>query len=43
MVEKKVNVNDLDDDKDGEVEINEGNSQGKKKMFWLAISYWIAL
>ena len=39
VVEKKVNENDLDDDKDGEVEIKEGNSQGKKKMFWPAISY----
>ena len=28
-VEKKVNENGLDDDKDGEVELN-----GKKKMFW---------
>ena len=43
VVEKKVNENDLDDDKDGEVEIKEGNSQGEKKMFWPAISCWIAL
>jgi len=43
VVEKKVNENDLDDNKDGEVEIKEGNCQGKKKMFWPAISYWIAL
>ena len=43
VVQKKVSENDLDDDRDGEVEIEEGNSQGKKKMFWPAISYWIAL
>ena len=43
VVEKKVNENDGDDEQDGEDEIKEGTSQGKKKIFWPAMSYWIAL
>ncbi|KAL9989334.1 hypothetical protein ACROYT_G003874 [Oculina patagonica] len=41
VLEKKVNENDLDDDQDGEDEMK-GTSQGKKTIFWSAISYWIA-
>ena len=43
VVEKKVNENDGDDEQDGEDEIKEGTFQGKKKIFWPAMSYWIAL
>ena len=43
VVEKKANENISDEDKDGEDETREENSQRKKKIYWPAISYWIAL
>ena len=41
VVEKKVKENDSQEDKEGDEE--RANSQGKKKMYWPAVSYWIAL
>ena len=43
VVEKKVQENECEEDKDGDEETANSNSQRKKKIYWPAISYWIAL
>ena len=43
VVEKKVQENECEDDKDGDEEAANSNSQRKKNIYWPAISYWIAL
>ena len=42
VVEKKVQENECED-KDGDEETANSNSQRKKKIHWPAISYWIAM
>ena len=43
VVEKKVQENECEEGKDGDEETANDNSQKKKKIYWPAISYWIAL
>ena len=43
VVEKKVQDNEREEGKDGDEETANDNSQKKKKIYWPAISYWIAL
>ena len=43
VVEKKVQENECEEGKDGDEETANNNSQKKKKIYWPAISYWIAL
>ena len=43
VVERKVQENECEEDKDGDEETANNNSQEKKKICWPAISYWIAL
>ena len=43
VVEKEVKENECEEDEDGDEETANNNSQRKKKIYWPAISYWIAL
>ena len=43
VVEKKVQENECEKGKNGDEETVNNNSQRKKKIYWPAISYWIAL
>jgi len=43
VVEKKVQENECGEGKDGDEETTNNISQRKKKIYWPAISFWIAL
>ena len=43
VMEKKLQENECEEDKDGDEETANSNSQRKEKIYWPAISYWIAL
>ena len=43
VVEKKVDDKECEEDEEDNEEIADESSQSKKKIYWPAISYWVAL